>query len=294
MDPNTLNLKNQQTTSAQGGIPTVQAGGIAQLQQTQSNTGEYVPTPEDLAALDDTQKELRTRFALLPQEIQDTITSSGFQMKLFELAKKHQLTYDELGQLELDTTMVLLGMSHPDTFGRDLKESLRKDDVITNSLVKEIDEQVFAAIRTTLVSLYETKKRLEEGEDTDVAIENTPTVPLSQELVSKAPLTMTGGTPISIQFNQSPQPTPATSVVAQQPVVAPTLEKHENEALKSSGIEISATPFNTETHKDSFTSKLTGVFGVKSTTTDHTLPKMAGDATQTTKTPGVDPYREIV
>ncbi len=292
MDPNTLNLKSSQPLSSQGGIPSVQAGSINMGQQPlSSNQADYVPTAEDQAVLDDIQKELRTRFELLPKELQDTIVSSNYQALLFELAKKYKITYAELGQLELETTMVLLGMTKPEEFAESLGEAIKKDIVTTiTPLTKEIDAQVFAPIRPHLVALYA------EGEAprTETAPQ-APSVPLSQELASKPPLTLAGATPVTIQFNQTAQQTPVATATASQPIIAPVLEKHEDDALKSSGIEISATPFNTDTHKDSFTSKLTGVFGVKSTTTDHTLPKMAGDTlTPTTKAPGVDPYREIV
>jgi hypothetical protein len=39
--------------------------------------------------------ELKTRFELLPTELQTVILSSDYQMKLFEIAKKHKLTYEK-------------------------------------------------------------------------------------------------------------------------------------------------------------------------------------------------------
>lgn len=292
MDPNTLNLKNTAVPTSNT-IPTVQAGSPLQgsIPQAPAQNMSSLPpiTKEEEAILDDTQRELRTRFELLPKELQDTIISSDYQMKLFELAKKYRLFYEELGQLELETTMVLLGITKPEEFAESLGEAIKKDMATTiTPLTKEIDAQVFASIRPQLAALY----AISETPREEIATQQQ-NVPLSQELASKPPITMAGATPIAIQFNQTPQPAPVTPVTTPGTTVAPVLEKHEDDALKSSGIEISATPFNTDTHKDSFTSKLTSVFGVKSTATDHTLPKITGD-TSTTKAPTVDPYREIV
>ncbi len=304
MDPNTLNLKNQQTPTT-GNIPTIQSGSIVHLtpSPTQNgaanSSGQALPplSTDEQSIIDETQKELRTRFELLPAEIQQTIISSDYQSTLFELAKKHKITYVDLGQLELETTMVLLGMTPPEELEESLSAAISKDRMtVIAPLVKDIDAQIFAPIRTHLVELYDKEK---VSSNTPVA---APAVPLAQELVSKPPATLAAddGAIGGISFAKTTTvpvqvvPTPVTSTPQQ-----PALEQHEHDALKDSGIEIGTAPFTTEAPKDSFTSKLTGVFGVKSTATDHTLPKMAGEGSATMSTSATpiakdDPYREIV
>jgi len=305
MDPNTLNLKNQ---SAQSNIPTAQAGGMPQTTGMYAQTptaptdAVYTPSAEDQEVLDDIQKELRTRFELLPEEIKNTIISSEYQMKLFELARKYQLSYVDLGQLELETTMVLLGMTKPYNFLGDLKAVIKKNDTVMAALVDEIDTQVFSAIRASLVLLHQEKE--EDRENAGMATPPTPTsIPLSQELVSKAPVAQAQAIPLSIKTPQmgGGAPMPQTSF-------APTLEKHEDEMLKNSGIEVS-TPNETAplphsgatpvVSADAFISKLTGVFGVKSKATDHTLPKIGDSTGQINNSLGTaskkdDPYRELL
>lgn len=303
MDPNTLNLKNQQT-SPTGNIPTVQSGTVVHLSgepmstgSTNTSTGALPPLSSDeQAILDETQKELRTRYELLPSEIQETIISSDYQMKLFELAKKYKITYADLGQLELETTMVLLGMTPPEELEESLAAAINKDRKTTIApLVKEIDTQIFSPIRTQLVELYAEKK------ESVAPTTATPAVPLAQELASKPPVSLAvddeavGGISFAKTTTAPVSIEPATTPSMSTPV-APALEKHEDEMLKNSGIEIGATA--PAAPKDPFMSKLNSVFGVKSATTDHTLPKMgeSGVQTQASTNPakGVDPYREIV
>ncbi len=116
---------------------------------------------------DDVRKDLQTRFALLPQEIQDIITSSDYQMRLFELAKKYKLTYEQLGVLELETTMVLLGTSNPNKYQATVASELNKKPEEVAEMVEEIKNQVFGPIHTSLVSLYQndTSSDTEEEED---------------------------------------------------------------------------------------------------------------------------------
>lgn len=289
MDPNTLNLKNNQSpttgTSSTTGASLPETGTYSQKPSTSTHP-IFTPSPQDEAVLDDIQKELRTRFELLPKEIQDTIISSEYQMKLFELAKKYKISYADLGQLELETTMVLLGMTKPDEFEESLAESIPKDKAsIISPLVKEIDIQVFSAIRTQLVELYE-EKNLSREIPSPIS---TPVVPLSQELASATPNALPNFLTDGVVF-EKPEPVHNENKIDQ---IEDGLEKQEKDMLKDSGVEIRNTPFNNEIPKDAFTSKLTGIFGVKSASTDHTLPKMSmADTTPPPSTPRVDPYKE--
>jgi len=103
---------------------------------------------------DEVQKELQTRFALLPEELQKVITSSDYQMKLFNLAKKYKMTYERLGSLELETTLVLLGMTHPKDFPEEMKTILKLPEADFNSLMTEIQVQVFDPIKKALQTVY--------------------------------------------------------------------------------------------------------------------------------------------
>ena len=125
------------------------------LQNNTKNTGERIFT--------DIEAELRTRFELLPSELQNAITSSEYQTKLFEIAKIHKLTFEKLGQLEMETTMVLLGMTPPDEYRTDLVEQIGLPEKDVDSIVHEINEQVFKPIRESLMKLYN-KDEVETGE----------------------------------------------------------------------------------------------------------------------------------
>ncbi len=100
------------------------------------------------------ETELQGRFELLSPELKQVITSSDYQMKLFEIAKKYKLTYDILGKLEVETTMVLIGMTPTAEYKDDLREQLGVPDSTLESVVSEINDQIFRPIRTKLMELY--------------------------------------------------------------------------------------------------------------------------------------------
>lgn len=113
---------------------------------------------EEQDQFEDVKVEMQKRFSLLPEDIQGVITSSEYQLKLYEIAKKNKLTYEQLGTIELETTMVLLGMTPPDDFRDELQVELKiDDDKMIDELVKEISDQVFVPIRESLKKVYEAK-----------------------------------------------------------------------------------------------------------------------------------------
>lgn len=109
------------------------------------------------------EKEVRTRFSLLPEDVQKMLISSEYQMKLYEIAKKEKLTYEQLGTLELETTMVLLGMTEPEEFSGEIKTALGIADATIDDMIKEINQQVFAPIRESMKKIYSAKEQADEA-----------------------------------------------------------------------------------------------------------------------------------
>lgn len=122
------------------------------------------------------KKELQTRFELLPENLKKVITSSDYQMQLFDIAKKHKLTYDKLGQLEIETTMVLIGMTPPDEYKSDVQEQLGLNGNELDLLITDINEAILKPIRENLMALY-AKEEVEEGDTINTVKTTTTTTP---------------------------------------------------------------------------------------------------------------------
>ena len=110
----------------------------------------------------DVRQEMNSRFALLPEQLQNVITGSDYQQKLFEIAKTHKMTYDELSIIELETTMVLLGMTRPEEYRDELQIELKKNDDEMEGLVKDVNDKVFSQVRGALERVYAAKKEPED------------------------------------------------------------------------------------------------------------------------------------
>ncbi len=160
--------------------------------------------------LTEVENDIRNHFDLLPKDIQDVITSSGYQEKLYNLAKKYKITYGDLGQVELETTMVLLGMTKPADFENKLRDALPNNKDIVPAMIKELSEVVFMPIHQSLMKVH--------GESADTPAAATPSAPAAtkletndQNVMSKAGIEIMDGASFQTPVNAPRPATPAAT-----------------------------------------------------------------------------------
>ncbi len=180
---------------------------------------------------DDIRRELKTRYELLPEDIQKVIMDEGYQTKLIEIAKAQKLTYEELGLLETETTMVLLGMRKPEDYRDQVQYQLKKNDPAIDSLVNAVNEQVFAPIRSSLEKVYAERNEAEQSLEAETPVA-TPTTTVQASSVQT-----------SVKITPPQTIAAPTQVKITPPVAEPTkLSSNEESVLKTSGVILSETP----------------------------------------------------
>lgn len=255
------------------------------------------------------EAELKTRFGLLPEDIQKVITSSDYQMKLFELSKKYKLTYDQLGEVEMETTMTLLGLANPNEYLNEIASKLGKKPEEVRDFVEEIKQQIFTPIHESLVNLYQ-EGSVAEAPGTDASLTSNEQATLSKSgitLGSETPAQATPATPPIATENRTDMlkdienpPKTTARVLNEVPAKAPsaTLPQKgmvipvprapyaDKPAMSSEVIPLTAKPA-----ENIMAGKLGGTFAVAPKTTDLSV-KNSG----TTPTPptGGDSYREPI
>ena len=271
------------------------------------------------------ENEMRARFELLPEDIRNVITSSDYQMQLFELAKKYKLTYEQLGSLEFETTTVLLGVSDPKDYLTNVAEALHKKPEELAPIVEEIKQQVFTPIRASLIQLYESGET-----ETTTPVVATPAPSQTQtDIFAKSGISIdTGATPAS-QTISAPMQTenradmlkaienPAKSTPVALNETKPTAFTASMPLTKSPGLNIPVPmapyaggaptadavkkeiPMTAAPTGDIMAGKLGGTFAMPAKQTDYSLkPTGATPATPaaapSTTAPGKDAYREPI
>jgi hypothetical protein len=224
----------------------------------------------------------------LPQELQQVIQSSEYQEKLFQIAKKNQWTYEQLGTLELETTMVLLGMTNPNNYQKALAEELGKKPAELTTIVADIKTQVFDPIRTSLMKLY-------TEESGTAATPSAPAPMVEQKTVPQNEATVLEKSGITIEESK-PQKTEVPSVSRGD--VLGGIENPPKSASKvlnqvSPGSAVPKAPYaGAASGSGIVVSKLSATVAIPPKATDYSIPKM-GSATPPPKAPPQsDPYKE--
>mgnify|MGYP000932982747 CR=1 FL=1 len=98
---------------------------------------------------------LKEKFDSLPQALQDAITASDYQQKLVTISQKYKLSVEQLGILEQETTMVLLGITLARDYAKELGEQLKLDETTLNNIVTDVNSEVFVKIKDLLIGIEE-------------------------------------------------------------------------------------------------------------------------------------------
>ena len=101
---------------------------------------------------DDIIKRIKEKFDSLPKEIQDIILSSNYQDSLLEIGRKYQLNVEQMGIMEQETTIAMMGLTPTTDFEKELTRELNIDSAKSSEIAKDISEKIFFKIRELLKS----------------------------------------------------------------------------------------------------------------------------------------------
>ena len=101
-----------------------------------------------------TLEEIQKKFESLPEDLKWAIMAANVDEKITQIGKDNNLTVEQMGQLSLETHMVMFGFTHPDKFEASVKASLQLPDEKNKTIVNKINETILKDIREKLMSLY--------------------------------------------------------------------------------------------------------------------------------------------
>src|SRR5437016_6180323 len=83
----------------------------------------------------------------LQPEIRNAIMSSNYDKELYDISQKYKLSIEQMGKLELNTTLVMIGHTHPDEYRGELIEDLKLPAETVDAIVNDVNEKVMKNIR---------------------------------------------------------------------------------------------------------------------------------------------------
>ena len=101
---------------------------------------------------EDTQKKIEARLAELPQDIQEAVLSAELGSRIQTIGAMHQLHVDQVGTLEEEVMLTMLGFSNPATFAEQLMEELHTTPELAAQIAQDVTQSVFLPIRESMQS----------------------------------------------------------------------------------------------------------------------------------------------
>ncbi len=111
-----------------------------------------------------TIEEIKKKFESLSEDLKWAIIGANVDEKIMEIGKENSLTVEQMGQLALETNMVMLGFIHPDQFEGSVKGSLGLPDEKIKILVNAVNEKILKEIREKIMELHNPKPEITDEE----------------------------------------------------------------------------------------------------------------------------------
>jgi len=246
----------------------------------------------------------------LPPEVKSVITDFDWLNTLQEISSRYKLNIEQQGILGTEVTMSILGITHPDNFSHELRNSLNIGKEETENMIVDINEKIFRPVRAKLIGVYsknqEEKARLISGELSDKKqsgdTQNNDTnnyagekISLAEELTramkpeESKPLPQLENTQVFSKTLEEKIPPTQVSEPKNEPLVIKPTTEEDKKVFKEETV---YTPASINSIDENITqSKLGNLFSLQKKDTDHTLKK---DDENKTKEQSSDPYREII
>lgn len=110
---------------------------------------------------DYTNEEIDEIYKNLPDDLKRAFSSANTGKIVEKIGRENQLNIEQIGDLANETSMVMLGVTHPNEFITNLAERLEADKEKTRAIAQKINEQIFKPVRDSLRKIHNIR---EEGE----------------------------------------------------------------------------------------------------------------------------------
>lgn len=190
--------------------------------------------------------------AKLPIETLNAIAAVDWQAVILGMREKKGYSFEQLGDLEVETELLLCGLLSPENYSKELEKRMKISKAQANELVNEMNDLVFKRIKEELIKNTERKKIFRKSEKSDIQVLKSAGI----EIITKPDLTLPelkAGEKTEVPARIATQ-----SVAGGHPILA---------------------------------QKLSSSFQVPSTKTEHTLNNISKTIPPSSYPPKADPYR---
>ena len=267
---------------------------------------------DDTTTVDLLQIKIEEAKRDLPIDTVNAIAAVDWKAAILGMRNKYGYTFEQLGDLEIETELLLCGLLPPEDYPKELSGRMGIPRTQADELVKDMNELVFKKIREELIKNTERKRIFSEREaEKEKVVVKIPVKSIREALPIPENIVKTPE-PIKIPIRPAPVPV-IVKVVSERPTSqnsplekyplgggglnssTPTQASPLNEGNKpiDIGKPVTPPPFIVEKVKavePILTQKLSGAFQIPKVETNHSLDNISKPAV-TPYAKNKDPYR---
>lgn len=101
-----------------------------------------------------TQEQLLEKFNSLPQELKQAIAGVETSEIIQSISRKHHLQIDQMGELAAETGLVLLGLTKPEDYIKNLNSRLKINLKDARDIALEVNIEIFSKVKESLKKLH--------------------------------------------------------------------------------------------------------------------------------------------
>lgn len=122
---------------------------------------------------EETQKIIAEQMKKLPKDVVTAIVSVDYKTKLQEITKRQRLLIDQAGKLEMETTLIMIGLEPLADFVGNLAREMNVNELRAREIALDVSENIFKPIRNSLQKMNEETQAEEAGEQKIEEVETT-------------------------------------------------------------------------------------------------------------------------
>lgn len=123
--------------------------------------------------IDALQIRIEKAKADLPQETLQAINAVDWRNALLEIKTKKGFSIEKLEDLELETELMLCGLSNPSNYEKEIRERLDLSPMEAKAIVNEMNDKVFKKIRDAFAKIMEEKNSKIEKTENEFKVSET-------------------------------------------------------------------------------------------------------------------------
>lgn len=113
---------------------------------------------------EETKKIIDEQMAKLPDDVKEAILSVDYKVKLEEITKRQRLLIDQAGKLEMETTLVMIGLEPLADYVSNLQREMNIPVMRAKEIAFDVSENIFKPIRESLQKMNEGAEKEEKTE----------------------------------------------------------------------------------------------------------------------------------